>query len=434
MFSKRKRRQSARRNLLLVALLVLFFGALAVGVRLVKLEPVLILPEGREEIAARRKSPDNAALALFEAFALLPKNAPKGPLLIDDPARPGQQRIYEAEMDSMSRFLGFERPDDHPEVLDYLRACEPATAKAREALQKPFFLLPEPPGLFIRYWGSHSFGAAITLEKLLVVQGNAAWRFENDLPKGIGCITDALRLVNLTAQDAPGRGGWSDECLDMAYRILREMAAENPTAERLALLQTSLAAVGPPYLNRNALLEASWRMIDDTQLNPVPERESRFPESVMTRFFLWRLRGLAASIRDTKDLWYEQVRATPAAYNKWKMQRPEFQQRRKQMFWYGPLQEVDRIVQYVSSAQKEYYGTLLAIALERYRAARGAFPETLAALSPEYLPDVPKDPLTGEAIGYRKQEERYLLYSIGMNLRDDEGRPDDRLLFESASR
>jgi hypothetical protein len=175
-------------------------------------------------------------------------------------------------------------------------------------------------------------------------------------------------------------------------------------------------------------------MIDDTQLNPVPERESRFPESVMTRFFLWRLRGLAASIRDTKDLWYEQVRATPAAYNKWKMQRPEFQQRRKQMFWYGPLQEVDRIVQYVSSAQKEYYGTLLAIALERYRAARGAFPETLAALSPEYLPDVPKDPLTGEAIGYRKQEERYLLYSIGMNLRDDEGRPDDRLLFESASR
>ena len=433
MFSKRKRRQSARRNLLLVALLVLFFGALAVGVRLVKLEPVLILPEGREEIAARRQSPDNAALVLSEAYRLLPKNAPKGPLLIDDPNRPGQKRIYEAEIDSISRFLGFERPDDHPEVLDYLRACEPATAKAREALQKPFFLLTEPPGL-IRYWGGRSIGAAITLEKLLVAQGNAAWKFENDLPKGIGCITDALRLVNLTAQDTPSRGGWPDDCLSTAYRILREMAAEKPTAERLALLQTSLTAVGPPYPNRKALLEASWRMIDDTQLNPVPERESRFPESVVTRFFLWRLRGLAASIRDSKDLWYEQVNATPSAYHKWKMQRPEFQKRRNQMFWYGPLQEVDRIVQYASSTQKEYYGTLLAIALERYRAAQGAYPETLTALSPDYLPDLPQDPLTGEAIGYRRQKEGYLLYSVGMNLRDDEGHPDDQLLFGNGSR
>jgi hypothetical protein len=98
------------------------------------------------------------------------------------------------------------------------------------------------------------------------------------------------------------------------------------------------------------------------------------------------------------------------------------------------LQEVDRIVQYASSTQKEYYGTLLAIALERYRAARGAFPETLAALCPEYLPELPQDPLTGEAIGYRRQTEGYLLYSIGMNLRDDEGRADDQFLSESTSR
>lgn len=68
-------------------------------------------------------------------------------------------------------------------------------------------------------------------------------------------------------------------------------------------------------------------------------------------------------------------------------------------------------------------GVLVAIALERYRMAHGAYPATLDALVPGLLPAVPPDRFDGGAIKYRLTEAGPIVYSVGVDGDDDGGRP-----------
>ena len=65
----------------------------------------------------------------------------------------------------------------------------------------------------------------------------------------------------------------------------------------------------------------------------------------------------------------------------------------------------------------------VACALELYRARHGDYPETLGVLTPSLLPALPNDLFDGQPPHYRRlAADRYLLYSIGWNSRDDQGR------------
>lgn len=66
---------------------------------------------------------------------------------------------------------------------------------------------------------------------------------------------------------------------------------------------------------------------------------------------------------------------------------------------------------------------LAAIALELYRRKHGTWPETLDSLVPGFLPSVPPDRFDGEPLRYRLVNGRPLLYSVGADYDDDEGRP-----------
>lgn len=59
------------------------------------------------------------------------------------------------------------------------------------------------------------------------------------------------------------------------------------------------------------------------------------------------------------------------------------------------------------------------LAVAAYLADKGSFPTRLAALTPAYLPAIPKDPFTDQALGYERRGGGYLLYSVGPN-----GKPD----------
>ncbi len=72
----------------------------------------------------------------------------------------------------------------------------------------------------------------------------------------------------------------------------------------------------------------------------------------------------------------------------------------------------------------------LACALERYRLANGQFPETLAALSPQFMAHAPNDVITGEPFKYRRTEDgQFILYSVGWDEKDDGGVP-GKTLFD----
>jgi hypothetical protein len=74
----------------------------------------------------------------------------------------------------------------------------------------------------------------------------------------------------------------------------------------------------------------------------------------------------------------------------------------------------------------------VACALERYRAAKGNYPEKLDALVPEFAVKLPHDLFDGQPLRYqRTRNGEYLLYSIGWNAEDDGGLmgPDNRAFY-----
>lgn len=67
---------------------------------------------------------------------------------------------------------------------------------------------------------------------------------------------------------------------------------------------------------------------------------------------------------------------------------------------------------------------ITAIALKRYQLNHGRYPDTLSQLVPQFLAAVPKDPVDGQPLRYHPNPDAtYLLYSIGLNGKDDGGNP-----------
>jgi hypothetical protein len=81
-----------------------------------------------------------------------------------------------------------------------------------------------------------------------------------------------------------------------------------------------------------------------------------------------------------------------------------------------------------SSGQRFAYGqnsinmARVACALERYRLAHSEYPETLDALAPQLIAQIPHDVIGGKPLHYRRKDGgKFLLYSIGWNETDDGG-------------
>jgi len=68
-------------------------------------------------------------------------------------------------------------------------------------------------------------------------------------------------------------------------------------------------------------------------------------------------------------------------------------------------------------------GVLVGLALELHRRRHGEWPNSLEAMTPNLLPDVPLDRFTGEPLGYRIEDGRPLVYGVGTDLDDDGGVP-----------
>jgi hypothetical protein len=64
----------------------------------------------------------------------------------------------------------------------------------------------------------------------------------------------------------------------------------------------------------------------------------------------------------------------------------------------------------------------VAFALAAYRADRRRYPARLEELAPKYLAAVPGDLFSGQALIYRPAGEGYLVYSVGVNGKDEGGR------------
>ena len=81
-----------------------------------------------------------------------------------------------------------------------------------------------------------------------------------------------------------------------------------------------------------------------------------------------------------------------------------------------------KAVQRFAKTQTDLDLAKLACALERYRRANGAYPESLDALVPRFVDKLPHDIVSGGPLTYRQSaEEGFVLYAVGFDERDDQG-------------
>jgi len=67
-----------------------------------------------------------------------------------------------------------------------------------------------------------------------------------------------------------------------------------------------------------------------------------------------------------------------------------------------------------------------ALALACFRAEHGHWPSSLSELSPAFLKAVPMDVFSRDTLVYQPSDQGYLLYSVGINGRDDGGIRDQK--------
>jgi hypothetical protein len=81
-----------------------------------------------------------------------------------------------------------------------------------------------------------------------------------------------------------------------------------------------------------------------------------------------------------------------------------------------------KIVSAADQARQRRDNVLVAFALAAYQRDHGRYPQGLQALVPRYLPQVPLDSFSGKPLVYRPSGNGYLLYSVGVNGKDEDGR------------
>ena len=86
------------------------------------------------------------------------------------------------------------------------------------------------------------------------------------------------------------------------------------------------------------------------------------------------------------------------------------------------LPAMERISDAADRAEQIHRNGLLAAGLAAHFADFKKYPDSLAALAPKYIPKVPEDVFSAKAMIYKKTDTGYLLYSVGVNGKDDGGK------------
>ena len=73
------------------------------------------------------------------------------------------------------------------------------------------------------------------------------------------------------------------------------------------------------------------------------------------------------------------------------------------------------------------------LAVRLYRNEQGQLPADLQDLVPRYLPSIPLDPFSGEAVIYQARDGDFVIYCVGLDRTDNGGRFGTRIEANSKS-
>lgn len=148
----------------------------------------------------------------------------------------------------------------------------------------------------------------------------------------------------------------------------------------------------------------------------------------MDKMLYWLLRPvIKTEIVWSLKLWEEWERAAQLPYYETKHIQAMFKKKYGDIPWYFRMTGFlfpNLLTAMYKEAMLE--ATLLSaqigIACKIYKNQQGEFPEKLSQLVPDILKKELLDPFTGEPFIYRRQDSGFIVYSLGSNEKDDEGR------------
>ena len=92
------------------------------------------------------------------------------------------------------------------------------------------------------------------------------------------------------------------------------------------------------------------------------------------------------------------------------------------VLWYVWMKGIREVHRHETRCQQWFRNLEVALALSAWRGDRDSYPESLADLTPQYLPTVPHDFFTDQPLCYERTTDGYRFYSLGFNGTDDQGR------------
>lgn len=355
----------------------------------------------------------------------------------------------------------------YPEIAQWLEANSQAVDAIHQAIKRPKYFVPsvhEPdrPGAGMLNWspdGPRELGMMLVSRAMLHLgnrQYDAAW---DDL-------IAAARLGRLfgTGITYPElSAGWAIEWMAydgmLAYLKLAPVTSEHAQScrkalavlpsrasftnvlsvdQRIAVIKYVLSIFQNP--NRIRVLGISSGVSLETPLSPDDvagigkvDLNAALRE-VNRRFDHW-----VTSIRPTQGV--ERLRMVKVLYNRLELDAPDYPevleacraiQSKKDAEVVGTM--LGTLVAYffldiyeqmaVTEAWREQQVILIdtGFALAAWHAERGDYPEQLTDLVPKYLAELPRDLFLEGPLNYRRTPEGYVLYSVGPNGKDEEGR------------
>lgn len=402
---------SATRNIALLAVLLGIISAMILTVKFWNREPVFILPELRGEIAERRYGPNNA----FPELKKIADQFYKSNLLISsfvvnrqaqpmDP--PGRRETTPEEKAAEKAFM----------------ICQDAGPATHEVLiHKSDYLLIPPNNIPVFYYSQMDSSIERLGDHLLL--NYRKQRFEET----VVALMDPIRLFRLTAQEFR----YFDLFPNLERKALDnmvELAQNSQDVVELDYLHEALEQLGPPYPEPRKVIENWWRFLDDSLAWPKPDPplERIYNESldrrINRRMIQLRLQSRMKKIIREKEKWYALIEQRPEQVYK-ALDKELDKGRWPYRDHFNDASQIIGFVNTITQSRTDYFATLQAVALLRYRLSEGVYPDDLSALVPAYLPELPQDPFAEAPYCYRKTETGCLLYSRSYNARDDNGTP-----------
>jgi len=382
-------KRRSRRNLIIVLLAFLLVAVLVVVARSWALAEVLP-PESAEMQRLRFSRTENAWFVLKKAAGLMPPRPFKDP-----------RETLDFEFGVMGSFTGLYLDDDAPEHVAWVRGCEGAIKKAREALEMEHLLLPtdfarsEDP--WDRCWEESQYLGrvpGILLATAVLEMRNGA------APEAVfGYIRDGLRLSAKLNNATIVRNAVGMKNLT---RLARQLDAETQKLTLTWLIQFD-ASLPPPRQRAEdwVRLEAARKGVWKHLFTPFDPKDVPRVLALMARSGPHR-RVFAANA----DAILDALSLTRSEYFKWSSTFPDLAEA---VQWAYPGMSPESLTYWNSGLQNILNLFKLVLALELYEENYGQYPKTLGELSPEFLLKVPNNAMWSQPFFYQRAAVDYWL-------------------------